>query len=44
MTIFFVSIIIVKVGETEIGKEKFYAARKPVIISDVNIDDIVISK
>ena len=31
-------------GETEIAKEEFYAAKKPVNIWDVNIDNIVISK
>ena len=31
-------------GEKEIAKEKFYAAKKPVKIFDVNVDNIVISK
>ena len=31
-------------GETKIKKEGFYAARKPINISDVNVDNIVISK
>ena len=31
-------------GKTEITKEKFYAARKPIEILDVNDDNIIISK
>ena len=31
-------------GETVIAKEKFYAARKPIKIWDINVDHIVISK
>ena len=31
-------------GEKEIGKEKFYAAKKPINSWDVNVDNIVISK
>ena len=31
-------------GEKEIAKEKFYAAKKPIKIWDVNVDNIVISK
>ena len=31
-------------GETEITKEKFYASKKPIKIWDVNVDNIVISK
>ena len=31
-------------GEKEIAKEKFYAAKKPVKIWGVNVDNIVISK
>ena len=31
-------------GEKEIAKEKFYAAKNPIKIWDVNVDDIVISK
>ena len=34
----------VKFGKTEIAKEKFYAAKKPIKIWDVNVDNIVISK
>ena len=34
----------VKFGKTEIAKEKVYVAKKPIKISDVNVDDIVISK
>ena len=33
-----------KFGEKEIAKEKFYAAKKPIKIQDVNIDNIVIWK
>ena len=31
-------------GETKIAKEKFYAAKKPINVWDVNVDNIVISK
>ena len=31
-------------GEREIAKKKFYAAKKPINIWDVNVDYIVISK
>ena len=31
-------------GDREIAKEKFYAAKKPINICDVNVDNIVISK
>ena len=31
-------------GETKIAKEKFYAAKQPIKIWDVNVDNIVISK
>ena len=34
----------VKFGNTEIIKETFYAAKKPIEIWDVNVDNIVISK
>ena len=34
----------VRLGEKEIAKERFYAAKKPVNIWDVNVDNIVISK
>ena len=34
----------VRLGEKEITKEKFYAAKKPVNIWNVNVDNIVISK
>ena len=30
--------------EREIAKEKFYAAKKPINIWDVNVENIVISK
>ena len=42
--IFFYSIIMVKFGKTEIAKEKFYAAKNPIKISDINVDNTVISK
>ena len=31
-------------GETKVTKEKFYAAKKPIKIWDVDVDNIVISK
>ena len=31
-------------GEREIEKEKFYVAKRPIKIMDVNVDNIVISK
>ena len=31
-------------GEKEIAKEKFYAAKKPIKIWDVIVDNIVVSK
>ena len=31
-------------GETKVTKEKFYAAKKPIKIWDVNVDNTVISK
>ena len=34
----------VRFGERETAKEKFYAAKKPIKIWDVNVDNIVISK
>ena len=34
----------VKFGKTEIAKQKFYAAKKPIKIWNVNVDNIVISK
>ena len=34
----------VKFGKTEITKEKFYGAKKPIKIWDVNVANIVISK
>ena len=34
----------VKFGKTEIANETFYAAKKPIKIWDVNVDNIVISK
>ena len=34
----------VRFGEKEILKEKFYAVKKPIKIWDVNVDNIIISK
>ena len=34
----------VRFGDREIAKEKFYAAKRPTKIWDVNVDNIVISK
>ena len=34
----------VKFGEKEIEKEKFYASKKSIKVWDVNVDNIVISK
>ena len=31
-------------GETKIARENYYAAKKPINIWDVNVDNIVISK
>ena len=31
-------------GETKIAKEKFYSAKKPLHIWDVNVDNIVVSR
>ena len=36
--------IMVKFGKLEITKKKFYAAKKPIKIWDVYVDNIVISK
>ena len=34
----------VRFGDREIAKEKFYAAKRPIKAWDVNVDNIVISK
>ena len=34
----------VKFEKTEIAKERFYAAKKPITIWNINVDNIVISK
>ena len=34
----------VSIGEREITKENFYAAKRPIKIWDVNVDNIVILK
>ena len=44
ITNFFYSIITMRFGETKVTKEKFYAAKKPMEIWDVNVDITVISK
>ena len=44
MQIFVHSIIMLRFGEKEIAKEKFYASKKPIKIWDVNVSNIVISK
>ena len=31
-------------GETKVAKEKFYGAKQPLTIWDVNVDNIVVSK
>ena len=33
-----------KFGDRETAKEKFYAAKRPIKVCDVNVDNIVISK
>ena len=33
-----------RLGETKIAKETFYAAKNPIKTRDVNVDNIVISK
>ena len=38
------SIIIVKFGDREIAKGKFYVAKRPIKICDTNVDNIVVSK
>ena len=38
------SIAILRFDKTKVVNGKFYAARKPINIWDVNIDDMVISK
>ena len=40
----FDSIIMLRSGVTKVAKEKIYAAKKPMDIWDINIDNIVISK
>ena len=41
---FFCSVIMVKFGKTEIAKQKFYVAKTPTKIWDVNVYNIVTSK
>ena len=38
------SIIMLRFGVREIAKEKFYNAKKPTKIWDVNVENVVISK
>ena len=33
-----------RIGKTKVTEEKFYAAKKPIKILDVNVDKIVVSK
>ena len=40
----FDSIIMLRSGVTKVAKEKIYAAKKPMDIWDINIDNIAISK
>ena len=40
----FVSIIMLRFGETKVGKEKFQGAKTPINIWDVKVDNKVISK
>ena len=42
--IYFFIILILRFGKTQLTKEKFYGAKKPRNICDVNVDNIVISK
>ena len=37
-------IIMLRFGKIKVAKEKFYGAKKPIKIWDVNVDNIVISK
>ena len=41
---FFRSVIMVRFGDKELVKEKFYTAKTPMKILDVNVDNIVVSK
>ena len=34
----------VRFGDRETGREKFYAAKRPIKNFDVNVDNIVVSK
>ena len=34
----------IRFGETEIRKEEFYGAKKPIKIWDIDVDNIIISK
>ena len=36
--------MMVRFGEKEIAKEKFYAAKRPVKVWNVNVDNIFVSK
>ena len=36
--------MMLRFGQTKVTKEKFYAVKKTMKISDVNVDNIVISK
>ena len=41
---FYHSIIMLRFGQTNLEKGKFYAAKKPTEIWDVNVDNTIISK
>ena len=41
---FFHGTIMLRFGETKVTEEKFYAAKKTILILDVNLDSIAISK
>ena len=41
---FYHSIIMLRFGEINLAKGKFYAAKKPIETWDVNVDNIIISK
>ena len=42
-TFFFDSMIMLRFAETKIANEKFYGAKEPINLLDVNLDYIVIS-
>ena len=42
--IFFGSLIMLRFAETNVAKEEFYGAKKPMKIWDADVNDILISK